>query len=68
MDLPGLYQLVDVVREEQNRALVAKMATPRADYHALCNDLMPNSSTDNASTIHFGRMNTGQEPFPFLSE
>jgi hypothetical protein len=59
---PGLYQLVEVVREEQNRALVAKLATPRPDYHALCNDLVPGSCTNNAANIRFSQLSMGLQP------
>jgi len=62
LGLPGLYQLVEVVREEQNRALVAKLATPRPDYHALCNDLVPGSSINDAVHIDFSRLSKGLQP------
>jgi len=63
LGLPGLYRLVEVVREEQNRALVAKLATPRPDYHALCNDLIPDSSSGDASQINFTKLQSvGLQP------
>ena len=63
LGLPGLYQLVEVVREEQNRTLVAKLATPRQDYHALCSELVPGSCGPSASHISFSQLN-GQQLQP----
>lgn len=58
MSQPGLYQIVEAVQEEQNRALVAKLATPRRDFHALCNDLVPGSTGPDASHISFTQLNS----------